>query len=168
MSEASRRRRPLRLTRLTGAGIGIAVLDSGVYAAHNAFKDGAGASRVVYSQNFVEGSTSTADAYGHGTHVAGLALSNANINSGAYRGVAPNAKLINLRVLDAQGKGKTSWLLAALDWIKLNHQTYNIKVVNMSLGTPAIDAFLNDALCNKVYEVTQLGIVVVAAAGQQR
>lgn len=151
--------------QLTGTGIGIAVLDSGVYSSHNAFKDDSGASRIAYSKSFVTGDNSTADVYGHGTHVAGLALSNASINSSAYKSVATNSKVINLRVLNNYGVGQTSGLLSALDWVKKNRQTYNIKVVNLSLGAPAIDAYFNDPICNKVYELTQLGIVVVAAAG---
>jgi serine protease AprX len=150
---------------LNGTGVGIAVIDSGVTPTHNAFKDANGASRVVFSKSFVEGDASTNDVFGHGTHVAGLAAGNPLVNSGAYKGVATNSKIINLRVLDAQGKGRTSWLLNALEWIRLNHQTYNIKVVNLSLGSPAIDAYYNDPVTNKVYELTCLGITVVAAAG---
>jgi len=64
--------------------------------------------------------------------------------------VAPNAKIINLKVLDATGKGTTSSLLNALDWVMNNSATYNIRVVNMSLGTPSLDTYTNDPLCRKV------------------
>lgn len=152
---------------LDGTGIGIAVLDSGMQSNHKDFKNNNGTSRIVYSKNFVTTETDTDDNYGHGTHVAGIAAGSTNSNGGAYRGVAPNANIINLKVLDGQGRGQTSWLLNALDWIKLNYQTYNIKVVNLSLGGLAIDSYTNDPACRKVQELNALGILVVAAAGNE-
>jgi subtilisin family serine protease len=98
-------------------------------------------------------------------NVASLAAGNNQISNGAYTGVAPNASLINLRVLNSQGSGATSNVLAALDWVLLNHEPYNIRVVNLSIGTPAIDSYLDDPLCQAVRRVTDAGIVVVAAAG---
>jgi hypothetical protein len=109
-------------TTLDGTGIGIAVLDSGMYVDHSTFKAN-GTSRVVYSQSFVPGESAVADGYGHGTHVASLAAGGSNRDNGAYRGVAPNAKIINLKVLNNQGFGNTAWLLNALEWIKTNHAT---------------------------------------------
>jgi len=137
---------------LDGTGVGIAVLDSGIYAAHRAFNDGT-AGRLVYSQSFVPGDTSTDDAYGHGTHVASLAAGSHSRDSNAYRGIAYNAKIINLRVLDGGGSGKTADLLAAMDWVLANKATYNIRVANMSVGTPAIDTWTNDPLCRKAQSV---------------
>ena len=93
---------------LDGSGVGIAVLDSGIFASQKSFTDGTSTSRVVYSQSFVPGVTSTEDDYGHGTHVASIAAGNASRDTGAYRGVAPKANLINLKVLDANGVGTTS------------------------------------------------------------
>ncbi len=154
------------ISNLNGTGVGIAVVDSGIYDAHTAFlsEDGT-ASRVVFNKNFVATETRTDDPYGHGTHVAGLAAGNKRVRSGAYAGVAPDAKLIDLRVLDSNGKGKTSWLLAALDWIAANHAAYNIRVVNLSLGSPAIDSYKNDPVCKAIEKLYDLNIVVVAAAG---
>ena len=57
--------------------------------------------------------------------------------NGYYTGVAPGAKLINLTVLDANGRGVSSGLIAALDWVIANKAAYNIRVVNLSLGTVA-------------------------------
>ncbi|HEX2640010.1 MAG TPA: S8 family serine peptidase, partial [Pyrinomonadaceae bacterium] len=150
---------------LDGSGVGIAILDSGIFATQKSFTDGTGASRVVYSQSFVPGVTSTEDDYGHGTHVASIAAGNASRDTGAYRGVAPKANLINLKVLDANGVGTTSALLNALNWVISNRTAYNIRVVNLSLGTPSLDAWTNDALCRKVQDLNYYGILVVAAAG---
>ena len=150
---------------LDGTGIGIAIVDSGVMAGHKAFKNNGGTSRLLYSQNFVTTEANADDNYGHGTHVAGVAAGNSNTSGG--RGVAPNANIINLKVLDGLGRGQTSWLLNALEWLKLNHQTYNIRVVNLSLGGVAIDTYTNDPVCRKVQELNALGILVVAAAGNE-
>ena len=86
-------------------------------------------------------------------------------DNGAYKGIAPNAKIINLKVLNNIGTGNTAWLLNALDWIKTNNATYNISVINLSLGGPAIDSYTNDPVWIKVQQLNGLGIVVVAAAG---
>src|SRR5207245_7028442 len=86
-------------------------------------------------------------------------------SNGQYIGIAPNANLINLRVLGATGSGTTSAVLSALDWVMANRATYNIQVVNMSFGTPAIDSYKNDPICRAVRRLVDAGIVVVAAAG---
>ncbi|MGH9904917.1 MAG: S8 family serine peptidase, partial [Pyrinomonadaceae bacterium] len=84
---------------LDGSGIGIAVLDSGIFASHKSFADAAGRSRVVYSQDFT-GQNRVDDPFGHGTFVAGIAAGSSSIYRSDYTGVASNAKIINLRVLD--------------------------------------------------------------------
>src|SRR5205085_9866939 len=67
--------------------------------------------------------------------------------------------------LNSQGAGTTSAVLAALDWVMTNRAAYNIKVVNMSLGTPAVDSYKNDPVCKAVRRLVDAGVVVVAAAG---
>jgi subtilisin family serine protease len=79
--------------------------------------------------------------------------------------VASGASLVNLRVLNSQGIGKVSGVLSALDWIVTNRGLHNIKVVNMSLGTPAISSYKNDPICRAVRKLADAGVVVVAAAG---
>ena len=135
---------------LDGSGVGIAVLDSGIYAGHNGFKVD-GASRIVANVNFTSPSmTDTNDGFGHGTHVAGLAVGSNGYNDGAYRGVANNANIISVKVLDNNGTGQISWLLDGLDGVLQNRAEYNIRVVNLSLGTTAIDSYTNDPICVKV------------------
>ncbi|MBA3441169.1 MAG: S8 family serine peptidase, partial [Pyrinomonadaceae bacterium] len=116
--------------KLDGSGIGIAVLDSSISKSHKSFENRDGKTRIVVSRNFAGPGLLSADPYGHGTHVASLAAGSDRIASGAYTGIAPNANLINLRVLNAQGTGSVSNLLASLDWIITNRTTYNIRVVN--------------------------------------
>ncbi|MBV9927520.1 MAG: S8 family serine peptidase [Acidobacteria bacterium] len=150
-----------------GTGVGIAVLDSGIDPNHTAFTTETGStSRIVYSRDFT-GENRTDDPYGHGTHAASIAAGNGAVSNGAYRGIAPNAKIVNLRVLNSQGKGTVSALLAALDWIKTNRTTYNIRVVSLSLGTSAVDSYTVDPLCLAVRGLVDAGVVVVAAAGNE-
>src|SRR5258705_4646016 len=150
---------------LDGNGVGIAIVDSGIYAAHTSFSDTqTGNSRIVVSQDFT-GEGRTDDPFGHGTHVAAAAAGNGIVSQGEYIGIAPRANLINLRVLNSQGIGSVSTLFSALDWLMANGATYNVRVVNLSLGMPAVNSFKNDPLCIAVRHLVDRGIVVVAAAG---
>jgi subtilisin family serine protease len=157
----------LTTTTLDGSGVGIAVVDSGIDGGHESFQGGGllgGGSRVVASRDFT-GEGRTDDPYGHGTHVASIAAGSGDASDGAYTGVAPRAKLLNLRVLNAEGRGTVSGVLAALDWALTYRALYNIRVVNLSLGTPAADPYWADPLCQAVRRLSDAGVVVVAAAG---
>src|SRR5262249_25828154 len=92
---------------LDGTGVGGAVIDSGVFNHDDLQRANGTGSRIVYSESFVAGDPSTNDAYGHGTHVAGILAGNGHDSQSGYQeqysGVAPNANIINLRVLDASG-----------------------------------------------------------------
>src|SRR5580765_7808059 len=147
-----------------GTGIGIAVLDSGIDANHTSFLDRRGRSRVIVSHDFT-GEGRVDDPFGHGTHVASIAAGNGRIANAQFTGIASNANLINLRVLNASGSGKVSSVLTALDWVLANRNTYNIRVVNMSLGAPAVDSYIYDPVCRAVRKLVDAGIVVVAAVG---
>jgi len=150
--------------KLDGSGIGIAVLDSGVDTDHESFLALDDSVRVVFSEDFT-GENRTDDPYGHGTHVAATAAGNGRIANAKYTGIAPNADIINLRVLNETGAGSVSGLLSALEWVMDNRTTYNIRVVNMSLGMLAVDSYQNDPICNAVRSLVDAGVVVVAAAG---
>jgi serine protease AprX len=152
------------VTGLDGTGIGIAVLDSGIDTGHTAFLDRNNGLRIVYSKDFT-GEGRTDDPFGHGTHVASIAAGNGRISRGEYLGVAPNANIINLRVLNSQGLGRVSYILAGLDWVYQNRAAYNIRVVNLSLGTAAVESYKNDPVCKAVRKLVDAGVVVVAAAG---
>src|SRR6266516_3742844 len=151
-------------TSTDGTGIGIAMVDSGIDPGHKAFLGTNEQNRIVYSRDFT-GENRTDDPFGHGTHVAAIAAGNGRIAEAKYIGIAPNANIINLRVLNSQGLGTVSRTLSALDWLLANHATYNIRVVNMSLGTPAIDSYTNDPVCRAVRRLVDAGVIVVAAAG---
>ena len=149
----------------TGAGIGIAFVDSGVDPEHPDLKG-----RVVRSENFVANESSTRDAYGHGTHVAAVAAGDAFASTGSnysvtFRGIAPRANVISLRALDSSGQGSDSAVLAAIDRAIQLKSVYNIRVLNLSLGRGIRESYKLDPLCRAVERAWMAGIIVVAAAG---
>ena len=147
----------------TGAGVGVAVIDSGVFPLHDDLtKSG---SRVVKFVDFVNGRLSAYDDNGHGSHVAGTIAGNGYDSMGQRSGIAPGASLVSLKVLDANGQGSISNILAALNWIVANYKTYNIRVVNMSVGAQIRESYWTDPLTLGVKRLTDLGITVVCAAG---
>jgi serine protease AprX len=153
-----------------GTGVGVALIDSGI-AAHPDLNNASGVSRVVYSQSFVAGDSTTPDKYGHGTHVAGLiggtgaSSGTANGYAATYAGVAPNVNFINLRVLDENGSGSDSQVIAAIEEAITLQSTYNIRVINMSLGRPVFESYTLDPVDQAVEAAWKAGIVVVVAAG---
>src|SRR5579864_4168857 len=155
----------------TGAGIGVALIDSGVSSHPDLLTTGLlPLSRVVYNQSFVPGSSSAADAYGHGTHIAGLIAgsgvsSTGPIYSQTFKGIAPGAQIVNLRVLDANGSATDSTVIAAISRAISLKSTYNIRVINLSLGHAVYERYKLDPLCVAVEKAWKSGIVVVVAAG---
>lgn len=149
----------------TGNGVGIAILDSGIAAEHPDVRG-----RVVYSESFVPADARTDDPFGHGTHVAVVAAGDASASSGpsfniTFRGVAPRAHLINLRVLDASGGGSDSGVIAAIDRAIALRGLYNIRVLNLSLGRPIRESYTIDPLCRAVERAWRAGLVVIVSAG---
>src|ERR1700688_3488943 len=154
----------------TGAGIGVALIDSGV-TSHPDLNGGAwGQSRIVWNQSFVPGNTSSADQYGHGTHIAGLIAGNGHSSTGSqyshtFEGIAPGANLVNLRVLDQNGAGTDSSVISAIATAISLKRQFNIRVMNLSLGRPVYESYKLDPLCRAVEMAWKNGIVVVVSAG---
>jgi serine protease AprX len=146
-----------------GRGISIAVIDSGVQP-HPDLP----AARIRKFVDFVNARTVPYDDFGHGTHVAGIAAGNGT-SSGfledPYVGVSPEVDIVALKVLDSRGAGKTSDVIAALEWVARNHAAYNIRIVNLSLGHPVYEPASTDPLVRAAEALVDLGIVVVASAG---
>ena len=153
-------------TWLTGGTGHIAVIDSGIDPQHKLLKWGT-ATKVKYNKDFT-GEGITGDPYGHGSHVASMFAGDQQLNNAAYQGVSPGSNLINLRVLNGLGTGTSSGLIAALDWTVANKTAWNIRVINMSVGTAARDSYTNDPLCLAARRAVNAGIVVVASAGKLR
>jgi len=154
---------------LDGTGIGVAIIDSGVFNHDDLQKSSGLGSRIVYSESFIPGNPSTNDPYGHGTHVAGIVAGNGHDSVSGYPtqylGVAPNANIINLRVLDANGSGTDSQVIAAIQRAIQLKSTYNIRVINLSLGRSIYESYALDPVCQAVEAAWKAGIVVVVAAG---
>jgi len=158
--------------KLSGIGIGVAVIDSGINSGGDFTLSRGAGSRIVYNQNFADGQSTVADLYGHGTHVAGIVAGNGTNSHGrafrkTFMGVAGNANLINLRVLDQNGAGRDSAVIAAIQEAISLKGKYNIRVINLSLGRPVYESYRLDPLCQAVEAAWKAGIVVVVAAGNE-
>ncbi|HXW93490.1 MAG TPA: S8 family peptidase [Terriglobales bacterium] len=154
-----------------GAGIGVAVIDSGINDTHPDLWNSAEThSRVVYHQDFTGTPTTNSsgalyDLYGHGTHVAGIIGGNGYLSGGAYGGVAPAVNLVDLRALNSLGVGTDSTVIAAIQEAITLQKKYNIQVINLSLGRGIYQSYTTDPLCQAVESAWKSGIVVVVAAG---
>lgn len=145
---------------LSGQGIGVAVLDTGCFP-HEDLNH-----RIAAFSDLIRRRPEPYDDNGHGTHVCGIIGGNGDASGGLYRGVAPGCHLIPVKVLDRRGNGYASDVLAGLRWIRDNRQTYNIRIVNISVGSLARKNMSEDsALVRGVNEAWDDGLVVVVAAG---
>ena len=143
---------------LYGAGVGVAVVDSGI-APLPAF-----GTRITAFYDFTDGAflqTPPHDEYGHGTHVAGLIAA----NDPNYMGVASQSRLIGLKVLDGNGKGRTSDVIRALEFAVANRVALGIDIINLSLGHAVLSPVADDPLVQAVEAAVRAGIVVVVSAG---
>lgn len=154
-----------------GAGVSVALIDSGVnYHPDFNLIGPIPISRVVYNQNLGSSNSGAGDQYGHGTHIAGLIAGNGYSSTGfqyskTFKGIAPGAAIVNLRVLDANGSATDSQVIAAINQAIALKSRYNIRVMNLSLGRAVFESYTLDPLCQAVEQAWKNGIVVVAAAG---
>ena len=139
---------------VTGRGIGVAVIDTGI-AAELADFDAPGAatgSRVVASVVTNPDATSAGDGYGHGTHVAGIVAGNSNERpdgdplKGRYIGIAPEANLISVKVSDDEGNASVLDVIRGLQFVVDHKADYNIRVVNLSLESSEPGSYETDPL----------------------
>jgi serine protease AprX len=152
---------------LQGQGIGVAVIDSGINYSPD-FYTRKGLNRVVAAVSFQEGyNQSTFDAYGHGTHIAGIVGGNGDSSGGKYIGVAPLVNLINVKVCDDLQNGlcTSQSIVNGLQWALEHKDQYNIRVVNISLNSTIPESY-NTSPINAAVELLWFnGIVVVVSAG---
>ncbi len=155
---------------LRGKGATIAIVDTGVQAQHPDLQGQIVAQRCFAASGCppfgAAQGDSAQDVNGHGTHVAAIAASRGKIGP---PGIAPDARLVAVRVLGNDGKGKTSDLLAALDWLAGQAKTWPLHAVNLSLGGTALHSGPCDkseaALALAVQLLGKKGVVTIAAAG---
>ena len=139
----------------TGRGVTVALMDTGI--ARHPDLEGS----VVARMDFVNDGATLLDPSGHGTFVAGLIAAHGE----TFKGVAPDAKLVSLRVLDQNGHGTMRSVLAAFDWLLRNRTSMQIKVLNLSFGAPQRSSYHRELLAGVVESAWFAGIIVVAAAG---
>lgn len=156
-----------------GAGVGIAIIDSGIagwhddltYLGSNPKVKVVAGQRLTHFVDFVNARTAAYDDNGHGSHVAGIIAGNGYDTRGARAGIAPGANLVSLKVLNERGGGYISNVIAALDWVVTNGASYNIRVVNLSVGAAVTQSYRTDPLTIAAKRVVEAGVIVVSAAG---
>lgn len=134
----------------TGKGVRVGVLDTGIASSHPALRG-----RVAGGYNIIAQNRNFTDDNGHGTHVAGIIA--ASGRAGGLYGVAPEAQLYGIKVMDRDGSGRISDVIRGIEWAMDNH----IQVLNMSLG----DSNYNAALEYATRKAHQKGMILVASAG---
>jgi serine protease AprX len=150
----------------TGGGIDVALIDSGVTRVRGLDQAG----KVLYGPDLSnEGGTAglvNVDTYGHGTHLAGII---AGDDGDQVLGIAPDSRIVSVKVAGASGATDMAQVIAAIDWV-VQHRTdngMNIRVLNLSLGMPGVTTNVGDPLSAAVERAWHAGIVVVAAAGNR-
>ena len=144
----------------SGKGVTVAILDSGIYP-HADYAD-----RIVCFYDILNGRTKPYDDQGHGTHIAGIIGGNGRASRRTYVGMAPDANLFSIKVLDKRGNGETEQVIKALEYLISKKEQYRVRVVNMSVGTiPEAGQTEKNGLVRAVEKAWDAGLVVVAAAG---
>ncbi|MCS7261143.1 MAG: S8 family serine peptidase [Anaerolineae bacterium] len=158
--------------RLTGAGVNVAVLDSGYDPNHPDINDSIVAQHCFNHGTCPPANTNESDrAYdenGHGTHVTGIITGRGAV---APRGIAPDTGIVAVRVLNSAGSGWTSDVVAGIDWVVANQARLNVRIMNLSLGGGAYSGTCDTADANSMLYASAIqaaqraGIIVFAAAG---
>jgi serine protease AprX len=162
---------------LTGKGVGVAVIDSGISSSHDdlyrtspwSFSTTNG--RVAHFKDFtvdipnVWSPNAAYDDYGHGTHVAGIIAGTGYDSNGKHKGIAPGAKLVGLKVMDRFGRGYMSDVIAAIDYAISVKAAYNVRVINLSVASGVYESYWTDPLTLAAKRAVDAGIIVVASAG---
>ncbi|MBA1333630.1 MAG: Serine protease AprX [Firmicutes bacterium] len=150
---------PLWENSVTGKGVTVAVLDTGIY--NHPDLEG----RIIGFADFINNEKESYDDNGHGTHVAGDIASNGSKSDARYKGPAPEANLVGVKVLNQQGSGTLSVLVEGIQWCIDNKQAYDIRIINLSLGSEAKEPYADDPICQAVEKAWRSDIIVCVAAG---
>ncbi len=151
-------------SNVKGKGVTIAVLDTGVFPHVDLTVP---KSRIIAFKDFINKKRNPYDDNGHGTFVAGVAAGNGFASNGKYKGVATDANIVGVKVMNKNGSGNVSDILAGMQWVVNQKEKYDIKVMSLSFGVNAKNIKGIDALTIAVEEVWRRGITVVASAGNE-
>ena len=165
----------------TGAGVTVAVIDTGISPVAGLDAPGKVINGLDLSSENSASSTRFLDAVGHGTHIAGIIAgrdgrgtsTKGSDDASKFTGIAPDARLLNVKVGgadgDSEGAVNTAQVVTAIDWVVAhrNDNGMNVRVLNMSSGAAAGQSFGADPLARAVENAWRAGIVVVAAAGNE-
>jgi len=155
---------------VTGTGVGVAIIDSGLWDTPPLSLNTSGERRIVAYYDAIEDVNSgpITDPGGHGSHMASI-IANSDHDPEAkpavFKGIAPDVNLIPVRAFAPSGDADFLDIIRGLQWILDHHKKYNIRVVNMSLSATPNFAYWDDPINQAVLRLWQAGIVVVAAAG---
>ena len=158
----------LHLEGISGAGVTVAVLDSGIWSTVGLTKASTGGDRYMAAFNASmasEGEQWVNDDHGHGTHVSSIIVNSDTGTSGRFNGIAPDANLIVVQAFDSQGQGTYLDVIVGLDWILSNRQQYGIRVANLSFSGTPVSHYWDDPMNQAVMALWHSGIAVVASAG---
>ena len=152
----------------TGAGVTVALVDTGIAAVPDLAgrivgvrDDRTGRTSPCYD---LSGEGSCADTFGHGTFMAGLIAGDGASGAVGPTGTAPDARLLSVKVAGKEGAADVSTVLAAIQWVVSFRDRYDIRVLNLSLGTDSVQPWKDDPLNYAVERAWDAGIVVVVAA----
>ncbi len=157
---------------ITGAGIGIAVLDTGLWKHDGIRYDTAGNTRLKALYNAITDSESSSplsgdDPAGHGSHVASISVSSLMTADGLYNGIAPGAHLISVQAFDENGRGTYADVIRAIDWVVANRKKHKVRVMNLSFSAEPRSWYWDDPINQAVMVAWQKEIFVVASAGNR-
>lgn len=147
---------------LTGKGVVVAVLDTGIDPHEDLTTP---SNRILAWKDLVNKENSPYDDNGHGTHVAGIIAGNGRGSNGKYRGMAPDAKLVGVKILNEEGGGTISDVISGIEWCIDSLSALNIRVINLSIGSEVQESYRSDPLCRVTTAAWENGITVCAAAG---
>lgn len=152
-----------RRQHLTGKGVGVAIFDTGVGVHPDITSP---PDRLLAFVDILNHQGSFYDDNGHGTHITGIIAGNGNASHHYYEGIAPECHFVMIKVLNQRGEGNTEHVLAGIDWLLRNYEKYNIRIVNISVGSSRGKHFgENSPLVIGVNKLWSSGLVVLTAAG---
>lgn len=154
-----------RKRNLTGKNIGVAIFDTGIGYHPDLFRSFSD-SRLAAFVDTVNGKKGYYDDNGHGTHIAGIIGGSGKHSQGAFTGIAPDCHFVCLKVLNQYGEGSSEYVLAGIQWLLEHHREYNIRIVNISVGSTRSKHFDETSpLVRGINKLWEAGLCVLTASG---